>query len=76
MQLRLPGEDWRERHGAAGVQADKRRNSPIVELSLLLVSPGRRSSSSSSYLSPGLLGAHQSVCMGPEQCRVAACMHS
>ena len=28
VQLRLPGEDWRERHGAAGVQADKRRNSP------------------------------------------------
>ena len=37
-QQRLPGGDWREQHGAAGVQADKRRSSPIVELSLLLVS--------------------------------------
>ena len=39
VQMRLPGEDWKERHGAAGVQAEKRRNSPIVELSLLLVLP-------------------------------------
>ena len=38
VQERLPGGDWREQHGAAGVQADKRRSSPIVELSLLLVS--------------------------------------
>ena len=37
VQMRLPGKDWKERHGAAGVQAEKRRSSPIVELSLLLV---------------------------------------
>ncbi|KAK9795209.1 hypothetical protein WJX73_000198 [Symbiochloris irregularis] len=36
-QQRLPGGgEWKERHGANGVQADKRRSSPIVELSLLL----------------------------------------
>ena len=36
-QARLPGREWRERHGAAGVPSDERRGSPIVELSLLLV---------------------------------------
>lgn len=40
VQARLPPpQEWKERHGAAGVQADKRRSSPIVELSLLLVCP-------------------------------------
>lgn len=38
-QARLPGKEWRERHGAAGVPSDERRGSPIVELSLLLVRP-------------------------------------
>ncbi|BDA42593.1 probable ATP-dependent helicase hrq1 [Coccomyxa sp. Obi] len=36
VQARLPGKEWRERHGAAGVPSDERRGSPIVELSLLL----------------------------------------
>ena len=35
-QARLPGRDWKERHGTAGVPSDERRGSPIVELSLLL----------------------------------------
>ncbi|KAK9819572.1 hypothetical protein WJX81_002582 [Elliptochloris bilobata] len=35
-QARLPGPEWRERHGAAGVPAGERRSSPIVEISLLL----------------------------------------
>ena len=36
-QARLPGPEWRERYGAAGVPAGERRSSPIVEISLLLV---------------------------------------
>lgn len=47
VQDRLPGADWREQHGAAGVQADKRRSSPIVELSLLLVRPPNENMQSS-----------------------------
>lgn len=35
-QARLPGREWKERHGTAGVPSDERRGSPIVELSLLL----------------------------------------
>ena len=35
-QARLPGPEWRERYGAAGVPAGERRSSPIVEISLLL----------------------------------------
>lgn len=46
VQKRLPGSrEWKarvkeakERHGAAGVPSEERRVSPIVELSLLLVS--------------------------------------
>ena len=46
LQKRLPGSrEWKarvkeakERHGAAGVPSEERRVSPIVELSLLLVS--------------------------------------
>lgn len=38
IEKRLPGPEWKERSGAAGTTADQRRNSPIVELSLLLVS--------------------------------------
>ena len=38
-QARLPGREWKERHGAAGVPSDERRGSPIVELSLLLARP-------------------------------------
>ena len=38
IQQRLPGGgDWKARFGAAGTREDERRNSPIVELSLLLV---------------------------------------
>lgn len=36
-QNRLPGLDWKERHGAAGVDSYQRRSSPIVEISLILV---------------------------------------
>ena len=50
--MRLPGDDWRERHGAAGVQADKRRNSPIVELSLLLVSAAGSAGTAKQTLPP------------------------
>ena len=40
IQQRLPGGgDWKARFGAAGTREDERRNSPIVELSLLLVGP-------------------------------------
>ena len=42
-QSRMPGPEWkekkhREKFGPAGVSEDKRRKSPIVEISVLLVS--------------------------------------
>ncbi len=37
-QSRLPGLEWKTRVGTAGTALEQRRNSPIVELSLLLVS--------------------------------------
>ena len=37
LQARLPGPDWKERHGAAGVGKHQKRGSPMVELSLILV---------------------------------------
>ena len=37
LQARLPGPDWKERHGAAGVSKHEKRGSPMVELSLILV---------------------------------------
>ena len=37
VQERLPGVDWKERHGPAGVDTHLRRSSPIVEISLILV---------------------------------------
>ncbi|GLI69803.1 hypothetical protein VaNZ11_014504 [Volvox africanus] len=33
---RLPGPEWREKHGAAGTPLEHRRDSPIVEMALLL----------------------------------------
>ena len=49
---RMPGPEWREKKGRdkfgpAGVAEDKRRKSPIVEISVLLVSRRRRGSLSS-----------------------------
>ena len=40
VQARLPGADWKARYGAAGVGQDQKRNSPIVEISMLLVRRG------------------------------------
>lgn len=41
LQSRLPGEEWRkgfkDKWGTAGVSLDRRRKSPIVEISMLLV---------------------------------------
>jgi len=37
LQARLPGPEWKERHGAAGVGKHEKRGSPMVELSLILV---------------------------------------
>ena len=37
IQARLPGANWRERIGTAGTSMEQQRNSPIVELSMLLV---------------------------------------
>ncbi|GIL51561.1 hypothetical protein Vafri_7530, partial [Volvox africanus] len=33
---RLPGPEWKEKHGAAGTPLEHRRDSPIVEMALLL----------------------------------------
>lgn len=42
IQTRMPGPEWKEKKhrdkfGTSGVSADKRRKSPIVEISVLLV---------------------------------------
>lgn len=36
-ESRMPGPEWKGRTGTAGVTDDKRRGSPIVEISMLLV---------------------------------------
>lgn len=38
IQARLPGTEWKARIGAAGTSMEQQRVSPIVELSMLLVS--------------------------------------
>ncbi len=38
IQARLPGADWKARIGAAGTPMEQQRVSPIVEVSMLLVS--------------------------------------
>ena len=36
LDSRLPGRDWRERYGAAGVSKQERRSSPMVEMAMIL----------------------------------------
>ena len=69
--LRMPGEEWRKqpgkgKYGTAGVTLDKRRKSPIVEISTLLVRsvlrlPGNR---------PGIRGKNIHA---PKRAKIAKC---